>query len=137
MKEKIKSLWKNEVYRILIITVGVVFFSIIVINGFNAINPNNAKVKVKSPKKISHNNILAYNVSMDFVKDRLKSPSTAKFPSSSEKNQHTKYLGNDAYEIVSWVDSQNAFGAMIRTKFRCEIKFVYEKVQLIDIEFFE
>ncbi len=49
------------------------------------------------------------------VKSILKSPSTAKFP-----NINDWYIGKDKDKILvqSYVDSQNGFGAMIRSKFQ-------------------
>lgn len=70
----------------------------------------------------STNKFLAYNYAEKYVKQNLKSPTTAKFPGLHEKNSHIKELGNNKYEINSWVDSQNSFGAMVRTKFSCVIK---------------
>ena len=76
------------------------------------------------------NKMLAYNYAEDFVKQRLKSPSTAEFPGLFEKADHITELGNDEYLISSWVDSQNGFGAMIRSKFSCKIIFKDEKVRV-------
>lgn len=67
--------------------------------------------------------ILAYNYAKDFVKKKLKSPSSAVFPDSQHKVDNTEYVGNATYEINSYVDSQNSFGAMIRTNFSCTIYF--------------
>ncbi len=70
----------------------------------------------------SENNSIAANVMMEkFVKERLRSPSTSKFPGALERSDHVQYLGNQKYKINSWVDSQNAFGATIRTHFSGEI----------------
>ena len=62
----------------------------------------------------------AYIMMQRFIEKGIDSPSTAVFPSEA-KNQ-TKYLGNQEYEITSWVDSQNIFGAMIRTKYTGVVK---------------
>lgn len=78
----------------------------------------------------STNKMLAYNYTEGFVKQRLKSPSTAEFPGLFEKADHITELGNDEYRINSWVDSQNGFGAMIRSKFSCKIIFKDEKVRV-------
>lgn len=72
---------------------------------------------------LTTNKFLAYNYAEDFISQRLKSPSSAKFPEVSEKINHIKSLGKDKYEINSWVDSQNGFGAMIRSRFSCRIIF--------------
>ncbi len=74
--------------------------------------------------------LLAYNYAEDFVKQRLKSPSTAEFPGLFEKADHIIELGTNEFQINSWVDSQNGFGAMIRSYFSCKIIFIDEKVKV-------
>jgi hypothetical protein len=68
------------------------------------------------------NHFMAYSIMEEYVKQRLKSPSSAEFPESRERKNHIKHLGNRKYHINSWVDSDNGFGASIRTKFVGEIK---------------
>ncbi len=72
-----------------------------------------------------------------FVKERLKSPKSAEFPGMFDgRFDHITYLGNQKYRIVSWVDSQNTFGATIRTHFRGEIEQVEEsRFRLISLKF--
>lgn len=55
-----------------------------------------------------------------FVEEHLKSPQTADFPFGGY--QHVKDLGGGRYEVNSHVDSQNSFGAQIRTRFKGEIR---------------
>ena len=62
-----------------------------------------------------------------FVKKATKSPSTAKFGSVfsgdwQDPDKVTEYLGKNKYRIRAWVDSQNSFGATIRTNFTCVVK---------------
>ncbi len=52
-----------------------------------------------------------------FVKNQLKAPSTAKFPS----NPSVAYVGNNCYYMSSHVEAQNAFGVPIRNGFTCEV----------------
>jgi hypothetical protein len=54
----------------------------------------------------------------DFVRDRLKSPSTADFPMSIGRD-----VGNNTYVLYSYVDAENSFGAKIRNDFYCKIKY--------------
>ena len=61
----------------------------------------------------------AYVIAQDLVSKRLKAPSTAKFPKSDYTNGP---VINKSVEIKSYVDSQNAFGAMIRTNYSIRIK---------------
>jgi len=75
-----------------------------------------------------HNKFEAYIYAEGFVKKSLKSPSTATFPGVSEKNRQIKELGEGRYEIESWVDAQNSFGATTRTNFSCTIIFENETV---------
>jgi hypothetical protein len=56
------------------------------------------------------------------VENRLKSPSSADFPSSLSTD--IRDVGNNVFEIRSYVDSQNSFGAMIRTDYFCKIQYI-------------
>ena len=56
------------------------------------------------------------------IENRLKAPSSADFPASSLVN--IQDVGNKVFEIRSYVDAQNAFGAMIRTKYFCKIQYI-------------
>lgn len=62
----------------------------------------------------------AWAYMQQFVKKRLKSPSTADFPFGGHRD--VKPLGDDRYLVESYVDSQNSFGARVRTNFRGVIK---------------
>ena len=74
------------------------------------------------------NSILAYNYAKDYVKEKLKAPSTAKFPDTFEKKDHVNNLGNGRYLIKSWVESQNSLGALIRSRWSCKIIFKDDQV---------
>lgn len=75
-------------------------------------------------KRQNHNNILAYNLLADQIKKQiLISPSSAVFPSSREKVEHTEYLGDHTYFIKSFVESQNRLGVMIKTNFSSKVIF--------------
>lgn len=67
------------------------------------------------------------------IKEVLKSPSTAEFPNYREKQDHvTGYYPN--FKINSWVDSQNSFGATLRTKYSCEVYYVDDKVGIKNLK---
>jgi hypothetical protein len=59
-----------------------------------------------------------YTVTQDVILPRLKSPSTAKF-SRFDESSVTEIPGG--YQVAGWVDSQNGFGAMLRSSFRCKL----------------
>ena len=63
----------------------------------------------KDPKKD------AWVCAQDVVESELKSPSSAKFPWYSER--FITDLGNNEYMISAYVDSDNSFGAKIRSEF--------------------
>ena len=58
------------------------------------------------------------------VKNRLRAPKTAEFAGSwLTKTEFVKDLGGGKFEMRSYVDAQNGFGAMVRNNFVCEIHF--------------
>ena len=81
-----------------------------------------AAAEAKHLKDRDHAEIDAYVTAKEFVTARLKAPSTAKFPGMFDQDEkQTVSLGNGRYRVHSWVDSQNSFGAMIRTHWTCEL----------------
>lgn len=70
--------------------------------------------------KYKDNSIGAWTIIKMAVKESLVSPRTAKFPWSGPSEHVTR--NGQVYTIKSYVDSQNAFGAMIRTHFTAKVK---------------
>lgn len=52
-----------------------------------------------------------YIQAQEFVRQGLKAPATAKFPISASQVSN---LGSGQYKIISYVDSQNSYGALLR-----------------------
>ena len=74
--------------------------------------------------------------SQKFVRDKLKAPTTAKFQDSIDAD--VTHIGGGRYVVNSYVDSQNVFGAMLRTKYRCELTDLGDgKWQLTNLRLFE
>jgi hypothetical protein len=67
--------------------------------------------------------LTAFNVCKDFVSQRLKSPGSAKFRNFFEEDGEVivSGIGNGPYQVISTVDSQNGFGALIRSRFSCTV----------------
>lgn len=63
----------------------------------------------------------AWVAAQDFVRQQLVSPSTAKFHGVAQ-SPYVVYLGNARYKVTATVDSQNVFGAMIRTNFAAVVR---------------
>lgn len=59
----------------------------------------------------------AQRVCHGFVKDRLKSPSTAKF------SQDQTTGSGMAWEVQGAVDAQNSFGAALRSTYDCRVTY--------------
>jgi len=62
----------------------------------------------------------AWIYTKEIIRRELKAPSSAEFEFAGHRN--VNYLGNKRYSFSSYVDSQNSFGAMIRTHFSGIIK---------------
>lgn len=63
----------------------------------------------------------AFFTAQDFVRANLKAPSTADFP-SSWSNSAPRDLGDGLWYVHSYVDSENAMGAKLRTFYICELR---------------
>lgn len=73
----------------------------------------------------------------NFVNDRLRAPASADFPLLDRSSWD---MGNNTWVVKSHVDSQNGFGAMIRSKWYCKVQHVggntldQRSWRLLDIE---
>ncbi len=98
------------------------FLLVIVMTGLSIVFASNEdpKIYTKSESKEKHTQGEALVSSRHFVKEKLKSPSTAEFGESTEY----VFQSNDSQFVVkSYVDSQNGFGAMLRTNYSCVMTF--------------
>jgi len=92
------------------------------------------EVPVQTERGMEHE---AWYLSKGYIKSLLKSPGTANFGGILEQramNQVT-YRGQGEYSVQGWVDSQNSFGAVVRTDFWLVLKYdptTEEKWSLID-----
>lgn len=62
----------------------------------------------------------AQSLCYSLIEDQLVSPATADFPFLA---QAIWPRGRQRYEVESYVDSQNGFGAMVRTEFSCDLQY--------------
>lgn len=62
----------------------------------------------------------AWVMCQEFVNDKLMSPASAKYPAGTGKDYVT-YLSTGQYRFKAYVDSHNAVGVMLRTKFDCTV----------------
>jgi len=64
---------------------------------------------------------IALIMAQKLVKGGLKAPATAEF--ASHRDSQVTPIGDCSYRVVSYVDSENSFGANIRTKFTATVKY--------------
>lgn len=102
---------KKQWIIVLACLVGIVAAQIYSTTAMNRIEGKASKPPAADPAE-------AYVMSQDFVRDRLKSPATAKFP-IYPLSAHP--LGDNRFAIKSHVDSQNSFGALLRTRYSCTL----------------
>lgn len=88
----------------------------------------------KSPAPDSTREDAIY-ASMELLKQKLKAPSTADFPSVSKARYSIEMINDETiYVVSSYVDAQNSFGAMIRTNYTIKMRKSGDKYYLIDIK---
>lgn len=105
------------------ITAGILgVFGLALLIGFKACSNSSASTEnaPTSAAAGTTNTIGAWTYMKLFVEKRLQSPSSADFPFGGSRD--VVALGDDRYSVESYVDSQNAFGATVRTYFAGVIK---------------
>lgn len=55
-----------------------------------------------------------------YIENKLKSPGSAKFDSSTDGVIQTN---DTTFTVISYVDSQNGYGALLRTHYSCKVIF--------------
>lgn len=97
--------------------------------------------RTKSPPKVERpSKVSAWIMSQEFVKQNLKSPSTADFGSVFGDFQSYEdvvtVLHDGRFVVKAWVDAENAFGATLRSRFTCVIEHVgNDRWRLVNLEF--
>lgn len=67
---------------------------------------------------------MAYIMSRRFVERALVAPSTAKFPGGTSSEVSSRIVGECKFLVSAYVDAQNSFGAMIRTRYTIEMEYL-------------
>lgn len=102
---------------------GVGCFVIVIVIFFFIIAGKDAAQKASDPPKDIPTAAGAYYISQEFVKKQLKAPSTAEFPSSSDQDVSIAEVSKGTYKVRAYVDAQNTFGAKIRNRYVCVVKY--------------
>jgi hypothetical protein len=75
-----------------------------------------------SPAEVNKSGQDAYYMSREFVERRLKAPATARFPDYTPK--FSNLVGHNHFIVTAYVDSQNSFGALIRTPYIVRLEYL-------------
>lgn len=108
----------NSLKGIIAILIGVVVLGVIFNKGCSSEEIKYTKEQQDSIYA-AKNQIMAKIMARNFVKDVLKSPASAEF-----ENEKVWYLKDSTFMVKGTVDSQNSFGAMLRSYFECKVKQV-------------
>lgn len=73
----------------------------------------------------------AHAACAEFTRDRLQAPSTADFPEYDARGVVISGTG-DQWAVTSFVDSHNRLGVEARTLFRCDVRDLGSRWQLIE-----
>lgn len=90
------------------------------------------KEEAQEAARTCDDHIAAYVATWELVKLRLRSPASADFPLFDFR--HTK-VGPCQFAINSYVDSQNGFGAMIRSYYSAIVEHDSGQWNLVSLEF--
>jgi len=62
----------------------------------------------------------AYTMSQQFIKDKLKAPSSARFPPRGDPAVVVTWdEKEEKFTVMAWVEAQNVFGTYLRSKYLC------------------
>jgi hypothetical protein len=85
------------------------------------------------------NRVLAVICAQSHIKEMLRAPRTAKWPgamSGVDLRTHAVKLKDGTYAVESWVDAQNGFGALIRTRYALRLRLRHDgSSEVISAEF--
>ncbi|MGF0241252.1 hypothetical protein ACQR3P_18545 [Rhodococcus sp. IEGM1300] len=66
---------------------------------------------------------MAFVMSQNFVKQRLKAPNSASFPTVVDKGVSVRAIPDCSFDVSAYVDAQNAFGAPIRNSYTAKMSY--------------
>ena len=130
MEEKKKSKKVGWIIGIIILLIILITFLIINFNKKDTLSVNSNNKISKNIKTFEFGDMIVLdnndkeelrNMTIQHIKERLKTPSIAEFEEEFE------YICDESniVKVRGYVDSQNGFGAMLRSDFECEYFIVY------------
>lgn len=96
--------------------------------------PSVTEAPAGSAGKPSDKDLGAFEVCKGFVRDRLKSPSSATWRDPFGDQVSFSGSGEGPYTVAASVDSQNGFGAKLRSSYVCTVTNTYgDRWHLVDL----
>lgn len=83
-----------------------------------------AQNELKKAHRQCSDSTMAYIMSQRFVERELKAPRTAKFPSFHSSGVTVRDSGGCKFMVTAYVDSENSFGAMLRTNYSISMEYL-------------
>lgn len=109
---------RHPIMTFLLVIVG---FGFVMSSAINGLSGPSEEVQQAQGPKVPDTTEVCVEASM-LIEKTLKAPSTAKFPTCS--HFIIENLPERGYKVSSYVDSQNGFGAMIRTEWTIVFYYV-------------
>ena len=108
----------------------ILFFCWIMIWGIAQIGAWFIEPSMSAPTQTAktYSDVEAYVQAQEIIRGYLKSPATAVFPSMS--NATIEDLGGGGFKVSGYVDSQNSFGALLRSDWEMVFQFIGDKVDI-------
>lgn len=111
---------KSLVIRIIIFAVMCLILYKVCFSPSSESTPNSSSVSSDGISK--DDKAMCWTLAIDTVKDNLKSPSSAKFPSTFISKGVSFDKEGDTYYVAGWVDADNSFDANIRSGFLVKLE---------------
>lgn len=114
-----------------------ILFSVVATVSKQSDSSTSGEVKARQAKAQDESDLSMrlFERSKDAVRRKLKAPSTAKFPGTVfGANEYKVYkMPDGAYRVTSWVDSQNSFGAMIRSQWVVNLREAGGQLEVLQV----
>jgi len=131
----------NRLIVFFFIVFGLLFYNAYIKEDENLAQPTKPKPAATKPQprqevdwREQANRSGAYVEAKLRMESLLVAPSTAKWPSVFVASDHAIHLGDQVYEVRSWVESQNSFGVPLRVNYYAKVKQV-ERGEFVLLEF--
>lgn len=106
----------------------IVIIGLVIIAGFFSFGENGASMREDPQSRRAHycseqGRTSAYTMAQTFVERRLRAPASAEFPWMTGEGVRVIHRSGCDFTVHGYVDAQNGFGALIRTRFVADLTY--------------